>query len=81
MVCNYRLGVILNCGAQYGIMHQVLKETQEKKMNIKEYIKNYKKVFLSACLFSLLCFCYMLVKPGISIDEETWIQIEKPFAM
>lgn len=50
-------------------------------MNIKEYIKNYKKVFLSACLFSLLCFCYMLVKPGISIDEETWIQIEKPFAM
>lgn len=50
-------------------------------MNIKEYIRNHKSIFLSACLFSFFCFCYMLVTPGISIDEETWIQIEKPFSM
>lgn len=49
-------------------------------MRVKEYIQENRKVFMAACLFSFLCFCYMLVTPGISIDEETWIQIEKPFA-
>lgn len=50
-------------------------------MTITEYIKKYKSIFAAAFIFSLLCFSYMLVTPGISIDEETWIQIEKPFAM
>lgn len=50
-------------------------------MRVREFIKENKKIFLAAGLFSLFCFCYMLVTPGISIDEETWIQIEKPFAM
>ncbi len=51
------------------------------EMKVKEYIQTYKTVFIMAGLFSFLCFIYMLVTPGISIDEETWIQIEKPFAM
>ncbi|MBU3874737.1 glucosyltransferase domain-containing protein [Faecalicatena sp. AGMB00832] len=50
-------------------------------MKLKKYIVKWKNVFITAAIFSFLCFCYMLVNPGISIDEETWIQIEKPFAM
>lgn len=49
-------------------------------MTLKNYIKQNRTVFAAAGIFSLLCFCYMLVTPGISIDEETWIQIEEPFA-
>lgn len=50
-------------------------------MELKRYIIERKDVFIAAVFFSFLCFSYMLVNPGISIDEETWIQIEKPFAM
>lgn len=50
-------------------------------MSLWDYIKKNRSVFIAAGLFSALCFAYMLVTPGISIDEETWIQIEKPFAM
>ena len=54
---------------------------QETDMKVKEFFNENRKIFLAAGLFSLFCFCYMLVTPGISIDEETWVQIEKPFAM
>lgn len=50
-------------------------------MELKKYIRENRIVFVGALFFSFACFSYMLVNPGISIDEETWIQIEKPFAM
>lgn len=50
-------------------------------MGLKDYMISKKNVVIAAAIFSAVCFCYMLVNPGISIDEETWIQIERPFAM
>ena len=50
-------------------------------MSVRDYIKENWKIFAGAGVCSILCFSFMLVNPGISIDEETWIQIEKPFAM
>lgn len=49
-------------------------------MRIVNFLKKNRTVFIAAGVLSFLCFIYMIVNPGISIDEETWIQIEEPFA-
>ena len=48
-------------------------------MRVNDFFKKNRTVFIAAGILSFLCFIYMLVNPGVSIDEETWIQIEEPF--
>ena len=48
-------------------------------MRLIDFLKKNRTVFITAGVLSFLCFIYMIVNPGISIDEETWIQIEEPF--
>ncbi len=40
---------------------------------MKEFCLKYKKSFVVALLFSLVCFGFMLTHFDLSIDEETWI--------
>lgn len=48
-------------------------------MRVNDFFKKNRTVFIAAGILSFLCFIYMLVNPGVSIDEETWIHIEEPF--